>query len=174
MKFRVYLDKVTNRLTCFGIFNALLIFSLGLPKTKISIFLSAIFIILSLLVLYSIIEEFFQQESETDFNSSVDLGQYFIFIVTMIFSFIGFSIYSIIVFPLFAYVLSIVLGLITGSEILQIGGEKSVLRRLSNKQKSNTFYKIVGLCLILVLTAIFFFLYLKVFHYAIHFLKEIS
>lgn len=57
--FSKFLESQTNLLTIFGIFNALAIWSNGIKNEKIQIFLTLVFLFLSILVLYEIIISFF-------------------------------------------------------------------------------------------------------------------
>lgn len=53
--FKEFLDKSTNLLTIFGIFNALTLFATSIKDLEISTFLGLIFLVLSLFVLWELI-----------------------------------------------------------------------------------------------------------------------
>jgi len=173
MKFREYLDKVTNRLTCFGIFNALLIFSLTAIKTTITVFLSGSFIVLSLLVLYTILEEAFEKEEESDLNSSIDGVQYFVFFITISLSFLGFIIYSIILIPFFLYAISVGLALFTGAKILDLGGVKSIRLRIKDEVLNVNLFASIILILLLSFSLIAYFIIKETFSLIISFILTI-
>ncbi len=64
ISFREFIEKTTNLLTVFAVFNALTIYAASLPYKPYSLFLAAIFLLLSLLVCYELV--MFTIESKDD------------------------------------------------------------------------------------------------------------
>lgn len=108
--FSTFIDSITNKLTVYGIFNALLIFSLTLKDGTGQKLLAVSCLMLNFFMLILIINDTYIKCREFNYNtipnSKVSEAMYYgFFIALLITAFLGLLVYSVVELPFFIQLL---------------------------------------------------------------------